>query len=105
MGELLAQRTTLRLGGPAARFVEATTEDALVESVRAADETGEPLLLVAGGSNLVVADKGFPGTVLGIATVGDLLHHYPRDYLDARRPELMERFARQDVEWGLHGRD
>ncbi|HEU4514693.1 MAG TPA: UDP-N-acetylmuramate dehydrogenase, partial [Nocardioidaceae bacterium] len=70
MAELLAQCTTLRLGGPAARFVEATTEDALVETVRAADETGEPLLLVAGGSNLVVADEGFPGTVLGIATRG-----------------------------------
>ena len=70
MAELLSQRTTLRLGGPAARFVEATTEDALVETVRAADVAGEPLLLVAGGSNLVVADEGFPGTVLGIATTG-----------------------------------
>ena len=70
MAEVLARHTTLRLGGPAAHFVEATTEEALVEAVRAADEAGEPVLLVAGGSNLVVADEGFPGTVVKIATRG-----------------------------------
>jgi UDP-N-acetylmuramate dehydrogenase len=70
VAEVLARHTTLRLGGPAAHFVEATTEEALVEAVRAADEAGEPVLLVAGGSNLVVADEGFPGTVVKIATRG-----------------------------------
>jgi UDP-N-acetylmuramate dehydrogenase len=70
VGEVLAQHTTLRLGGPAAHFVEATTEAELVDAVRSADDAGEPLLLVAGGSNLVVADEGFPGTVLKIATHG-----------------------------------
>jgi len=70
VGEALSQHTTLRLGGPAAHYVEATTEPELVDAVRAADEAGEPLLLVAGGSNLVVADEGFPGTVLKIATRG-----------------------------------
>ena len=67
---LLRDLTTLRLGGPAARFVEATTEEELVATVRAADEAGEPLLLVSGGSNLVVADEGFPGTVVRVATRG-----------------------------------
>ncbi|GAB2759496.1 UDP-N-acetylmuramate dehydrogenase [Nocardioides pakistanensis] len=68
--EHLAGHTTLRLGGPAARFVEAGTEQDLVAAVRAADQAGEPLLLVAGGSNLVVADEGFPGTVVKVATRG-----------------------------------
>jgi UDP-N-acetylmuramate dehydrogenase len=67
---LLRDHTTLRLGGPAGRFVVAETEDALIEAVRAADEDGEPLLLLSGGSNLVVADEGFPGTVVKIATAG-----------------------------------
>jgi UDP-N-acetylmuramate dehydrogenase len=67
---LLADLTTLRLGGPARAFVEATTSDELVAAVRAADEASEPLLLVAGGSNLVVADEGFDGTVVRIATGG-----------------------------------
>ena len=70
MAEVLAQHTTLRLGGPAAHYVEARTEAELVEAVRTADESGEPVLLVAGGSNLVVADDGFPGTVVKIATRG-----------------------------------
>jgi UDP-N-acetylmuramate dehydrogenase len=70
VAEVLARHTTLRLGGPAAHFVEATSEEALVEAVCAADEAGEPVLLVAGGSNLVVADEGFPGTVVKIATRG-----------------------------------
>lgn len=68
--ERLAGHTTLRLGGPGARFVEATTEQELVAAVSAADRAGEPLLLVAGGSNLVVADEGFPGPVVKVATRG-----------------------------------
>jgi UDP-N-acetylmuramate dehydrogenase len=66
----LAGLTTLRLGGPARRVVEATTTDDLVEAVREADAAGEPVLLVAGGSNLVVADEGFPGTAVRIMTRG-----------------------------------
>ncbi len=73
----LADLTTLRLGGPAARFVEADSEEALVAAVRAADDAGEPLLVLGGGSNLVVADEGFPGVVVrdvrtGIAVEGDV---------------------------------
>nr|WP_218848866.1 UDP-N-acetylmuramate dehydrogenase [Nocardioides perillae] len=62
--------TTLRLGGPVGRFVAATTEAELLAAVAAADAAGEPLLLVSGGSNLVVADEGFPGTVVRVATRG-----------------------------------
>ncbi|MCM0620818.1 UDP-N-acetylmuramate dehydrogenase [Nocardioides bruguierae] len=66
----LAEHTTLRLGGPARRFVRATTDDELVAAVTAADDAGEPLLLLGGGSNLVVADEGFDGTVVQVATRG-----------------------------------
>src|SRR5215831_11263693 len=66
----LADYTTLRLGGPARRLVEAATETEIVAEVRAADERGEPLLVLGGGSNLVVADEGFPGTVVRVATEG-----------------------------------
>ena len=62
----LSDLTTLRLGGPAERYVEASTDEEVVDLVRA----GEPLLIMAGGSNLVVADEGFAGTVLRIATRG-----------------------------------
>jgi UDP-N-acetylmuramate dehydrogenase len=66
----LAELTTLRLGGPARRFVQARIEGELVEAVRGADSAGDPLLLVAGGSNLVVGDDGFAGTVVQVATTG-----------------------------------
>ena len=66
----LAELTTLRLGGPARRLVTATTTAELVEVVTACDQAGEPVLLLGGGSNLVVSDDGFDGTVVQIATSG-----------------------------------
>ncbi|MFJ3925627.1 UDP-N-acetylmuramate dehydrogenase [Streptomyces sp. NPDC090022] len=66
----LAPLTTFRLGGPAARLITATTDAEVVDAVRAADAAGTPLLLIGGGSNLVIGDKGFEGTALRIATRG-----------------------------------
>ena len=66
----LADLTTLRLGGPAGELVEARDEATLVEAVRTADESRTPLLLVGGGSNLVVADEGFPGRVVVVGNRG-----------------------------------
>ena len=70
MPPALADLTTLRLGGPAVRLLDAADEDAIVAGVQAADAAGEPLLVMSGGSNLVVADAGFPGTVLRITSRG-----------------------------------
>ncbi|WP_030055770.1 MULTISPECIES: UDP-N-acetylmuramate dehydrogenase [Streptomyces] len=69
----LAPLTTLRLGGPARRLVTAHTDDEVIAAVREADAAGEPLLVLGGGSNLVIGDAGFPGTVLRIATEGFVL--------------------------------
>jgi UDP-N-acetylmuramate dehydrogenase len=72
-GRSLGAYTTLRLGGPAGRLVTAGNQDELVASVR--DDRG-PTLILAGGSNLVIDDAGFPGTVIlirirGLAAGGD----------------------------------
>jgi UDP-N-acetylmuramate dehydrogenase len=69
-GVPLAPLTTLRLGGPAAKVVEAHTDDELVGVVRACDRAGEPVLVLAGGSNVVIADEGFAGTVVRVLTHG-----------------------------------
>ncbi|MCW2846662.1 MAG: UDP-N-acetylmuramate dehydrogenase [Marmoricola sp.] len=66
----LAELTTLRLGGPATDLVLAQDEAALVEAVRTADEAGTPVLLVGGGSNLVVADDPFEGRVVVVRNDG-----------------------------------
>ena len=66
----LADLTTLRLGGPVGELVEARDEESLVEAVRSADDAGTPVLLVGGGSNLVVADEGYAGRVVLIRNGG-----------------------------------
>ncbi|MBF6297982.1 UDP-N-acetylmuramate dehydrogenase [Nocardia amamiensis] len=65
----LAELTTLRVGGPAL-VAECATTEALVATVRALDAAGVPVLLLAGGSNLLVGDDGFDGVVVRIATTG-----------------------------------
>ena len=60
----------MRVGGPAERLVTVETTDELVDAVREVDDADEPLLVVAGGSNLVIADEGFAGSVVRIATTG-----------------------------------
>ncbi len=69
-GEPLAGHTTMRVGGPAARMVLVETADELVDAVREVDDADEPLLVLGGGSNLVLPDAGFEGTVVKVATGG-----------------------------------
>lgn len=66
----LAAHTTLRVGGAAGAWHSAESEDDLVEAVVSADREGTPVLLLGGGSNLLVSDEGFRGTVVHIRTRG-----------------------------------
>lgn len=66
----LAELTTMRVGGPARRLVTVETTDELVDTVRECDDAEDPLLVLSGGSNVVIADEGFDGTVMRIATHG-----------------------------------
>ncbi len=66
----LADYTTLHVGGPAREFRTVTDEAGLVSAVRDADAAGIPLLLLGGGSNLLIADAGFDGLVLKIDVRG-----------------------------------
>ena len=69
-GAPIAPLTTMRVGGPAARLVTVESTYDLVDAVREVDDADEPLLVVGGGSNLVVSDDGFPGTVVHVRTEG-----------------------------------
>ena len=100
----LAPRTTLRLGGPARRLVEARSAPAIVEAVRRADAAGEELLVLAGGSNVVVADAGFPGTVVAVASRGVERHEGGgRVVLTAQAGEDWDAFVARAVTEGLAG--
>ncbi len=69
-GVPLSGLTTMRVGGPAQRLVTARTTDELVDAIREVDDADEPLLVLAGGSNLIVSDEGFAGSVVRVATRG-----------------------------------
>ena len=66
----LAPLTTLQVGGPARYLVVAESEDDVREAVGFAQAEGLPLFVLGGGSNLVVADSGWPGLILKIAIGG-----------------------------------
>lgn len=69
----LADHTTLRVGGNAAAWLKVSTEDELIEAVRQADDAGTPVLILGGGSNLLVSDEGFAGLVIQTKVRG--IHH------------------------------
>ena len=71
MSESLRDYTTLHLGGPAKNFVHAASEAELINAVSAADAAGEPVLIMGGGSNVLIGDEGFPGTVIRVETKGN----------------------------------
>ena len=96
----LAPLTTFRLGGPADRLVTATTDDEVIAAVREADDAGTPLLLIGGGSNLVIGDKGFAGTALLIATKGFSLDG---TRLELAAGEVWTEAVARTVEAGLAG--
>ncbi len=62
--------TTFRLGGPARFFVDAKSAPEVQEAVTFAQSKSLPLFVLGGGSNLVVADCGWPGLVLKVAVPG-----------------------------------
>jgi UDP-N-acetylmuramate dehydrogenase len=66
----LAPLTTFRIGGPARYFVEAHTPAEVAEAVSHAQSQSLPLFVLGGGSNLVIADSGWPGLVLKVAIAG-----------------------------------
>ncbi|GGP91815.1 UDP-N-acetylmuramate dehydrogenase [Streptomyces roseolilacinus] len=96
----LAPLTTFRLGGPARRLITARTDDEVVTAVREADRTGTPLLVIGGGSNLVIGDKGFDGTALRIATRGLALDG---TRLELAAGEVWSDAVTRTVEAGLAG--
>jgi UDP-N-acetylmuramate dehydrogenase len=65
----------LRVGGPARKIVHAHTENELIEFVKAADKNNEQVLILGGGSNLLISDAGFEGTVIRVESKGNALDY------------------------------
>lgn len=105
-GARIAGMTTLRVGGPARDFLEAADAASLAAAAREADARGEPLLVLGGGSNVLVADDGFPGLVL--RPVGEAVEDAGPDgrggrLVDAWAGTDWDRLVETSVERGLAG--
>lgn len=61
----LSQYTSFRVGGPAAKIVHVSTEEQIISAIEDAGDT--PVLIMGGGTNVLIADKGFAGTVIRIS--------------------------------------
>lgn len=98
----LAPRTTLGLGGPARHLARATNVDEVKEALAAAGE--DPVLVLGGGSNLVVRDGGFPGMVIQIAIEGlRIRDEGDHAVVSAFAGESWDGFVAQMVDAGLSG--
>jgi UDP-N-acetylmuramate dehydrogenase len=100
----LAPLTTLRIGGRAARLAELASEDDVVAAVREAEARREPLLVLGGGSNVVVGDEGFAGLVarMGIRGV-EAKREGDRVVVDVGAGEDWDAFAARAVDEGWRG--
>jgi UDP-N-acetylmuramate dehydrogenase len=107
MGTTMALRelTTLRLGGPCQDVVAADSEASLIEAVAAADSAGRQVLLLSGGSNVVVADSGFDGRVVLVRTRGVAVGQVEGDpdLVVAAAGESWPRFVMEMVAAGRSG--
>jgi UDP-N-acetylmuramate dehydrogenase len=63
-----AELTTMRIGGPMDQLIVATSTEHAVDLLRSIDAVGTPLLVMGGGSNLVVGDVGWDGTVVKMSS-------------------------------------
>jgi UDP-N-acetylmuramate dehydrogenase len=75
--EPLAPHTTYKLGGPAAVFAVPRSLAELGLVAQVAHDTGLPVLALGRGSNLLVADRGFPGIVVSLSALADTVEVHP----------------------------
>ena len=100
----LAPFTTFKLGGKARYFAAAESRDELLEAVRFAGQAGVPYMIMGGGSNLLVADRGYDGLVIRNQMKG--LERYKKDgvtYIGVGAGENWDDFVKYTVSEGLYG--
>jgi UDP-N-acetylmuramate dehydrogenase len=97
----LAPLTTFRIGGPARFFVEAKTRTEVEEAIAWSRPDNVPLFILGGGSNLLIADSGWPGLVLKVAIAGIEQRPAPDDQgrvlFDVGAGESWDRFVSHAV--------
>ena len=102
---MLAPFTTLKVGGKARFFVSAETEKQVLEAIAFAEEYELKVFILGGGSNVLIADKGFDGLVLQINLKGieTLAGKDGTIYITAQAGEDWDEFVRFCVSTDLQG--
>ncbi|MBN1587032.1 MAG: UDP-N-acetylmuramate dehydrogenase [Candidatus Omnitrophica bacterium] len=103
LNEPLYRHMSLRIGGPAALWVEPRSVEALCCVIQEAKYMGLPLAVLGGGTNTCVADYGFPGVVvhLGNETFGGIERRGSDLHVGAAAP--LAELVRRAASWGLGG--
>ena len=101
--EQLSSFTTLRVGGPARKIIHAHSEAELIEFVKAADSAKEPILILGGGSNLLISDAGFAGTVIRVESKGNALDYdaCSGGMIEVSAGEDWDKFVKISIEKGF----
>jgi UDP-N-acetylmuramate--alanine ligase len=99
--EPLSSHTTLRIGGPADLFVVVNSQEDLATLVRLAQQHGVPFLLLGGGSNVLVSDRGVRGLV--VANACRTIERHDGHVVWAESGVNLAGLARQAMRWGLSG--
>jgi UDP-N-acetylmuramate dehydrogenase len=100
----LRDLTTMRVGGVARTLVAPATRDELIETCLDVWGSGEDWFLLGGGSNLVVADDGFDGTVIRVVTTGIERIESDGDIrLQVQAGENWDELVAKTVSWGWSG--
>ena len=111
--EILAPYTTFKIGGPADFFFEAKTREQLISAVRASHRLVLPFLVLGGGSNVLVGDRGFRGLVIKNSTSGIVIRAvrgrwregrtHGLVYVEADSGVIFNKLVRFTIEEGLGG--
>ena len=101
--EPLAKRTTFRIGGPAATFLEPDDERQFALAYSAALRSGLPVHILGGGSNLLICDEGVPGVVLSTALLQSGAPAVHEGRVVVRAGMRLSRLVRWTAQSGLAG--
>src|SRR3954447_15169009 len=99
----LAPLTTLGVGGAARWFLETTTEQQIADAAAWTREKGMRLLVLGGGSNLLIADSGFDGLVLHVALQGIQAGDGGRGMYRVAAGEDWDAFVQRTIDEGCAG--
>ena len=102
-GRLLSRHTSLKIGGPAFRWLEPENFDEVMEAISVAIDNNKPLAVIGRGSNILAQDRGFDGVLMSLGKGFDCIEREGADILKVGSSVSISRLVKQCADWGLGG--